>query len=1057
MASEETSNARQTDTEPPAYVDPRCRVEMLGPFRIVRDDQVLSRIARRKAVLLLAFLAIRPGLHAREYLTHLLWPDLDLPEGRDNLSTTLGSLRSQLEPTGVRRGSVLIASHTQIGLNPEAVLTDVALFEQGIDRAGKTAATAERVRLLEEARALYRGDLLPGIYEDWAILEMHRLQARLFGALQHLAQDQEALGDLEGALRTAQRHVSLEPFVEEVHCRLIRLHLLNGRPAAAREAEKRFERLFQEEFGAGLSRESRRTLEALFAEPVPPRLERSLPALAPSAVCETPSFPPSFSRSSWTPAVLIPCFGREQEIAQLVRLLLPAKELEEGPDLPEPAFRLVTLSGPGGIGKTRLALEFVRQAVDRFQAWCAFVSLAELTSPDQIVGQIAKALKIPPVSGADRLQQIIAYFQERDRINTPPELLVLDNWEHLLTVEDGHPPSVSADPLQSVRALLEQVSNLSLLCTSRRRLGLRSERLVEVTPLSLPDKMLTESDPHTLARLAAVPSVRLYLDRAQAVRLDFGLTPTNAHSIVALCRHLEGNPLALELAGAWVRTLPPRQMLERLMAGLDIPEGRYTDLPERHRSLSAALDWSYRLLTPDLQRLFARLSVFRGGWTAEAVAEVCEEPDALLALMQLLEASLITITEQETGEPRYGFLETMRAFSRQRLTAAGERERVQARHADFFAALAETASPHLRSADQALWLARLESERENLNAAMEWCFSDLNSEALRVRGVQMALALIQYWSVRGHWDEGEQWMGRALSSARALPDPLILARALSGAARFIQYRGDMQSGRNLHLESLAIYRDRQNLNGISVSLHNLGIIALRMRDYAQAASLYEESLELERQLGDKHGIADSLHHLGWAMHEQGELGRARTLYEESLEIRRALGDLRGMAYTLNNLGNLAFAQEDAPRAQALLQESLKIRQQLEDPSGIANSLQSLAHIAWELQNYQEAERHLQESLQIQQQLGDRRGIILSIEALAENARNQNRMVRAARLYGAAESLRVTMGLSLPAKSSAEWETFLSATQSANPDIASALAEGRQLTLEQSIDAALLSE
>src|SRR5579871_2466236 len=291
MASDDTSNARLSDTATLAYVDPRCRVEMLGPLRVVRNDQPLNRFARRKAVLLLAYLALRPGMHPRDHLSDLLWPDMDLPAGRDNLSTTLASLRSQLEPVGVRRGSVLLTSHTEVGLNPEAVTTDVAAFEQRIDRAAKTGETGVRARLLAEAVALYRGDLLPGVYEDWAILEMHRLQARLFGALQSLAQDREALGDLAGALESAQHHVTVEPFVEEAHCRLIRLYLLNGRPAAAREAAQHFERLFQEEFGAGPSPETQRTIAALFADPLPSRPDRTptpTPPSPPSARDTTP-------------------------------------------------------------------------------------------------------------------------------------------------------------------------------------------------------------------------------------------------------------------------------------------------------------------------------------------------------------------------------------------------------------------------------------------------------------------------------------------------------------------------------------------------------------------------------------------------------------------------------------------------------------------------------------------------------------------------------------------------------------------------------------------------
>ena len=374
--------------------------------------------------------------------------------------------------------------------------------------------------------------------------------------------------------------------------------------------------------------------------------------------------------------VLSRFFGRESEIRQLIALLLPkdwAQELAKADaqgnaEEWEPPCRLVTLTGPGGNGKTRLAIETARHLGERRSVRCSYVGLAEVTQADRIPGQIAAALEIVPSADVPPLVQIAAFFAARDDLAAGPAVLVLDNLEHLL---NSVVPDVSeGDGAEAVRRLLERVPSLTLLCTSRRRLGLRGERAFPVNPLSVPPVPESELSEDALKTLVKSPRVRLYLDRAQAVRPDFTLTPANAPAVAALCRQLEGSPLALELAVAWVRTLPPRKMWERLTQGLDIPPGSYRDLPARHRSLTATLEWSWRLLTPAQQRLWARLSVFRGGWTAAAAEAVGGEPDAAALLADLAEASLVTTTENESGEVRYRFLETVRAFGGAKLQQA---------------------------------------------------------------------------------------------------------------------------------------------------------------------------------------------------------------------------------------------------------------------------------------------------------------------------------------------------------------------------------------------------
>lgn len=582
-------------------MDAPWRIELLGRLRATQGDRVVTRFRARKTGLLLAYLAYyiqRP--HPREALIDLLWPEADLSPGRGNLSKELSSLRRQLEPPGVPVGAVIVADHFAVQLNPAACVTDVAQFESALQSASRAGNDRDSVCRLVEAVELYAGELLPGYYEEWILQERQHLAEQCLGAIHQLVSALEQAGDLESALEHARRAVRADPMREEAHFDLIRLYAAAGQPSAALRQYHELERLLRDELdetpsaatralAEELRRDARTVVVARSAPPeVTPAGERGAPS--PAAPVEAAPLRPS-RPTPRLPLQFTRFFGREEEIARLAETLLCSEA------------RLVTLTGPGGSGKTRLTIAVADRLQEAFREAIAFVPLADLTDADQIPDAIMKALDLPRSADLDPLEQVV------EVLNRHPSLLVLDNLEHL--VEEG---------ALLVKRLLERIPTLTCLVTSRQRLSLAGEQEFVVLPLPTPRR---SDSPERLLQYA---SVKLFVDRAQAVRADFQVTAANASAIAALCDRLEGLPLALELAAARALVLTPDQMLARLEERFDFLVSRQRGASSRHRTLRGAIDWSYRLLSADLRRAFARLSVFHGGWTLEAARPSARSP-----------------------------------------------------------------------------------------------------------------------------------------------------------------------------------------------------------------------------------------------------------------------------------------------------------------------------------------------------------------------------------------------------------------------------------------------
>jgi len=707
--------------------------------------------------------------------------------------------------------------------------------------------------------------------------------------------------------------------------------------------------------------------------------------------------------------------------------------------------RLLTLRGPAGVGKTRLGLDVALAVRDSFADGVFFVALAQVGAPRLVVPAIAQALGVREQGGRP-LREALEEHLRGKRL-----LLLLDNFEHL----------AAAAP--AVADLLATCPAVTILVTSRAALHVRGERAFPVGPLALPDA--DAAPPPSPEDVARSPAVDLFLRRARDVLPDFRLTAANAPTVVAICRRLDGLPLALELAAARVALLPPRTMLARLEHPLRVLTGGPCDVPARQQTLRAAIVWSHDLLDPAEQAVFRRLAACVGGCTLAAAEAICgagagsrgcdeagtEADDVLEGLAALVDKSMVRQEGQADGEARFTMLATIREYALERLAASGEAEAVGRAHADYYLALAEEAEPRLTGPEQALWLARLEMEGDNLRGALRWA-RDGGEVA---RGVRLAGALWRFWYVRGHLSEGRAWLDGllALTTNDEGPDAAVRAKALTGAGVLANIQGDYDRATALCEESLTLYRGLGDKQGMAVALNILGDVAVKQGDYERAVALSEDSLALQRERGDKRGIAVALNNLGSVVqNHHGDYGRAVVLFEESLALFQDLGEKRGIALLSTNLGEVARYRHDYRRAATLLEESLILARELGDTWIMGITITYLADVARDQNNHEQANTLYREGLALYQTMSDKVGIAGCLEGVAGASCMQGQMERAARLFGAAATLRNVIGAPLSPIGRTTYDHTVAATREALGEItfAAAWAAGQALPLEQAV-------
>jgi predicted ATPase/class 3 adenylate cyclase/DNA-binding XRE family transcriptional regulator len=800
--------------------------------------------------------------------------------------------------------------------------------------------------------------------------------------------------------------------------------------------------------------------------------------------------------------------GREQELEHLCAQL-------QAPDM-----RLVTLTGPGGVGKTRLAQQVAVELLDKIADGISFVDLAPIRDPSLVVSTIAQALGLSETAGQALRDRLNDYLRDKQM------LLILDNFEQV----------VEAVPV--VTDLLARCPRLRVLVTSREGLRVRGEQEVAVLPLARPEP----SQLLPLAALSQYAAVALFIERARDVQPDFTVTNTSAPAVAEICYRLDGLPLAIELAAARCRLFAPQALLGRLGQRLNLLTGGARDLPARQQTLRNTIAWSYDLLTEAEQALFRRLGVFVGGWTIEAAEAVCDAADdfrleVVDGLESLLAKNLIRHAAASHGEPRFTMLETIREYALERLELSGEVDTMRQRHAAYYLALAEIAEPALQGPHRGSWLDRLEVELNNLRAVLEWALEGGEAET----GLRLAGALWSFWDRQpsSNLTEGQAWLERLLAAGRTAPaaaqakalyraawlamslwdfkrvavlsqKSLALCRELGdkrgmawsifhlsqaaasigdhatarsftqeGMALFREvgerwglalmlthYLGheammqnDYATMRSRLAEGLAIWQELGDQSGIGHTLYIMGAAAADQGEYLSASALLEQSLELHRQLEDKWSVATVLGKLGIVARCQGDFAEARSRYEESLALYREVENKGSTAVALGNLGLLAQDQDGPARAMALCEESLALWRELDDLWGVAWALNVLGHIAQRQGDSGRAGALLRESLALIWQRRDRAGVAWCLEGLAIVAQAQGQAQQAARLFSAAQALREVICVPLPPVDRADYEGSVTQARTHMGEAAfeAAWAAGQAMPLEQAIAYALAAD
>jgi predicted ATPase/DNA-binding SARP family transcriptional activator len=978
-------------------------VKFLGKFEVSRDGKAIAIISR-PAQSLFAYLILNSGTsHRREKLAGLLWPESLEETARDNLRHALWRMRKALEAASSTRFLHADDLTIKFEVSPDCWLDAAAL-----EKLSENASADELIAVLSE----YQGELLPGFYDEWAVLEREHLYSIFehhMARLLSLLQNEKRWLDI---LNWAERWIKFGQKPEPAYRALMSAHAAKGDMSKVAATYERCVKSLKE-YGVEPSEQTRALYERLKVGKE--NLETGQIVLVKAKREESPK--------TNLPVPLTSFIGREREIEE-VKLLLSST-------------RLLTLTGSGGVGKTRLAIQAANDLIKSYKDGVWWVELAPLIDEALVPQAVAQALGVRESPGQPLTESLKDFLREKQL------LLALDNCEHLITV-----------CAQLANDLLIQCADLRILTTSRETLGITGETTLHVPALSFP----VLANLSQMQNLKEFESVQLFVERAAAAHPDLALTQQNAFAVTKICQRLDGIPLALELAAARVRVLS----LEEIATHLDdrftlLTHGSRTALP-RQQTLRAAIDWSYDLLSGPEQIFFKRLSVFAGGFTLEAAEVVAAGEDvsrsqATNLVGQLINKSLVTVeARSENADTRYGMLETIREYAREKLDGTGETERVRQRHRDMFIAFAEGAEPKLKGAEQLEWLDRLEVEHDNLRAAWD-CAIESDPEV----ALKLVSALLHFWFMRGNPSEGHEWSTRLLERTNQWGQTAKRAHVLGVAGWLLAYYPQhFAAARQLLGQALAIARTSGDTKEIAFVLLWLGATAAYGQHDDQTAQSYaEECLTIYQGLQDQWGIAMAMLVLGHLAVYQGHYAEAGERYLKSLITFRELGDKFRTAHVLNALGAFARFQDDYQRAGKFYEENVRMLRELHSRVALAAPTFNLAWASLHGGDYREAKALFEESLELWREDGHKQGMTDCLAGFGGVLAKIAKPAQAAQLFGAVEALYEGIGRLDPSDQE-EFDHYVAAVraQLAEAAFTKAWSKGREMTLEQAIAFAL---
>jgi predicted ATPase/DNA-binding SARP family transcriptional activator len=918
------------------------RVELLVGGKEIPDNAWQRRNSRYLLLLLLCTPAHRLS---RDMVMESLWPNASLDTATRSLYVAIHGLRRVLEPaiTSGKASRFVELSGEMVQLVPGSVeWLDVAAFEAALDAGG------DRQQNLAHALSLYGGDLLEDEpYLDWPAARRERLRWRWREAVLEHAEFERLAGRPMLAVPSVERVLEGDPG-DEVAYRV----LMTAYAAADRreDAERVFERCveaLENELGVEPGKETLALADAIRKQPV------ARPVV-------------TVSRMDNLPRPANPLVGRGRETEELLDLVC------------RPGVELVTVTGTGGMGKTRIALEVASLGKDEFEHGVCFVPLAHIRDASLVVPAVARALGLEDVPGKPPLEQV------QERLRDLTILVVIDNIEQVL------------DAAADLSAILEACPGMTMLVTSRVPLRVRAEHEFPLEPLAVP----SVDRPISLGRAGRYPSVELFAQRASAVRRSFSLTAENVQAIAQVCARLDGLPLAIELAAARIRDLHPHELVEGLHDRFELLSGGYRDMPARHQTMRAAISWSYDLLVPTEQDVFRRLGVFEGGFGIDAVSHVTragQEPKAKGSVARVLaglEEQGLVLLRDDPDERRYSMFETIREFAREELELAREVDEVAALHAGWYVSFVTEAAEGLLGRDQGAWFERLGTEVANIRVAIAYLHgTDAGGEA----ELKLTAGMWRYWWKSGQMEEGYGLIQRALDHA-ADTDGDPYARALYAAGQLAEAFGEYDRSEAFLNRCLPIFRRSGNERGVGDALDSLGILARNRGDLDQSQHFQEESLTIQRRIGNQRGIASALNGLGAVGYYRGDTQTADRHWSEAASIVRELGDDRSTVAILGNLSALATLRGDAERALSISEETLAYARRIGDENNITYALASLGSAHYELGNVETAESAYEEVLARSRESGLVQVQAVMLFDLAKIAHRREDVLNAVRLF-----------------------------------------------------------